>query len=569
MTFELHESDEQPEAHVHPVRASLPRLLDVGLTVNHWQDPIVDALSNDLAALDPSLQGSYLAAVADARLSHLRELRGVDPACPPSIAETVAMLDRIGTETVGARDLASMLLLIFGDPADRDVCARLAVECRAAMARLTPRSLAAEAAARLNLGPVGDWRSIATLAVQHERRLADEGDAGLEPRFARAAQIEAWRVAAEDLLQKCHALVIGLSCMATGQLAAGYNTLLAEQARNLGYSSLRPAAQLAEDRAANRYARMMDAERRHREDEKAEKAETKSKTDVVPPGTVLVCPSVKSTGKKELIAGYEKVLGVALPLVRTPDLEKVQASLDAEFPHCAVMTAGLLRNLAGKEFVELRPLLMRGNPGSGKSRYIRRLGEALGVGVFRVDGSGDAGVSFAGTERRWYSTEPCRPFMACARHMQANPFVFIDEIDKAPTRTDYGRLWDGILSFMERETAQRFQDPSLQVELDLGHVSIVATANDVSKLPGPLLDRFGAVLRMPDPGPQHLEVLAASLARELAARQGLDERFVEPFDGYELAAMRRVWRGGSVRRLGRVVAGTLRARDRLRPKSFH
>jgi S-adenosylmethionine:tRNA-ribosyltransferase-isomerase (queuine synthetase) len=39
---------------------------------------------------------------------------------------------------------------------------------------------------------------------------------------------------------------------------------------------------------------------------------------------------------------------------------------------------------------------------------LERVGEALGVGVFRVDATNDSGASFGGTECRRWSAEPCR-----------------------------------------------------------------------------------------------------------------------------------------------------------------
>ena len=51
--------------------------------------------------------------------------------------------------------------------------------------------------------------------------------------------------------------------------------------------------------------------------------------------------------------------------------------------------------------------------------------------------------------RRWYSAEPCHPFLAVAQGKSANPMVLIDEIEKAATRSDYGRLWDCLLGFLE------------------------------------------------------------------------------------------------------------------------
>ncbi|MEE7505148.1 AAA family ATPase [Methylobacterium mesophilicum] len=266
--------------------------------------------------------------------------------------------------------------------------------------------------------------------------------------------------------------------------------------------------------------------------------------------------------------GYEHAIGKALPLVPTPDLSAARLALAEEFPYAVRAVDAVLGAFAGRPHVHASPLLVVGPPGSGKSRFVRRLGETLGVGLLRVDGANDAGASFGGTERRWYSSEPCRPFMAVARHAQANPLVLVDEIDKAATRSEYGRLWDAMLQLLDPENASRFPDPSLQAELDLSWVTVVCTANAHAGLPGPLLDRM-RLIRFPEPGAEHLDALLPGVLAAVARDAGLDPRFHAPLDGVERAALRSRWRGGSVRRLRCAVEAILRVRDRALALDTH
>jgi ATP-dependent Lon protease len=96
-----------------------------------------------------------------------------------------------------------------------------------------------------------------------------------------------------------------------------------------------------------------------------------------------------------------------------------------------------------------------------KSRFARRLGEVLGL-TWRTDASRSDGAVFGGTDRRRYSAEASHPFLAIAQGRIGNPLVLIDELDKAATRSDYGRLWDCLLPFLEPETSARYPDPALQ-----------------------------------------------------------------------------------------------------------
>lgn len=138
--------------------------------------------------------------------------------------------------------------------------------------------------------------------------------------------------------------------------------------------------------------------------------------------------------------------------------------------------------------------------------------------------------------------------------------VLLDEIEKSATRNDYGRLWDCLLGFLELETNARYPDPALQTNLDLAHVSYVATANSLDPLPSPIRDRF-KVVRFPKPTSADLDALLPAIIADLAKERGLNTSWVPPLDGTEHIVAARSWRGGSVRRLRRVVEAILRDRD--------
>lgn len=379
--------------------------------------------------------------------------------------------------------------------------------------------------------------------------------------------VAAWRAALgqafQDLKAEARTLAIGLSAISVGQtLDFMADDTLAAHARAAGLQAVQPLERHAADKAGKGAARrklpqppkpVADVPK-----------EPKGGDVAVRPGHVLVCPASPATGAgkgREVARGFEHAIGKALRLVPTPALTQVRERLLSEFCHATRAVDAILGELVAKEFVRIPPLVLEGPPGSGKSRFVRRLGEELGVGVYRVDASNDGGASFGGTERRWWSAEPCRAFMACARHSQANPLVLVDEIDKAPTRAEYGRIWDSMLQTLDPENARRFPDPCLQTDLDLSWTSVICTANETKKLPGPLLDRL-RIVAFPAPGPEHVEALSVALLGDIARERGLDPAFLPPPDATELRALRHRWRGGSVRRLRRAVEAVVRVRDR-------
>jgi hypothetical protein len=340
--------------------------------------------------------------------------------------------------------------------------------------------------------------------------------------------------------------------------------------RSAAYVADRIGARMAERRVAAAEAEIWNslhrqAEREKETSQKKEDDSAKQSPEPVPEDHLVVVRldniQMKNIKLKDILGPLKSVINTALPLVKPPPLHEVRSTLLFEFPYAADVIDFVLADLVGCTTVRLRPLLLVGDPGGGKSRFARRLGEVLGLGVWRTDASRADGSVFGGTDRRWYSAEPCHPFLAIGQTKHANPLVLLDELEKAGTRNDYGRLWDCLLGFLEPETNARYPDPALQVTLDLSQVSYVATANALDPLPSPIRDRF-RVINFPKPVATDLDALLPAVTADLAKERGLDQRWIVPLDGIEREAVAAHWRGGSVRRLRRLVEAILRERDR-------
>lgn len=257
----------------------------------------------------------------------------------------------------------------------------------------------------------------------------------------------------------------------------------------------------------------------------------------------------------ELMAPYRDLICTDQPLVATPDLSRVRQALLAEFPYAASAIDPILMDVVARKYVKLRSTLLVGEPGCGKSRFARRLGEEIGLYVARIDGASLDGA-FGGTSRRYNSTEPCFPIRALAQAKQANPLIVLDELEKAATNRRDGRLWDILLAFLEPETARRYHDHALQMEFDLSFPSYVFTSNSRGDLPAPLQDRL-RVIEFPQPTAEHLPLLLRRIVVDLATEEGVDPRFYYDDIVEQRAFIERIWKTGSIRRLRKIVSAVV------------
>lgn len=277
--------------------------------------------------------------------------------------------------------------------------------------------------------------------------------------------------------------------------------------------------------------------------------------------SLVVMPKDKATALNKDQSGFKDLLDVSLPLVVARDLDAVRASLMSEYPHATTAIDLVLRDLREGEPVRLKALLLTGPAGVGKSRLVRRLADLLGIGVYRYDGSSASDNMFGGSPKAWGNTTPSAPARAINQVRIANPILMVDEADKSGTSSHNGRLWDALLPFLERETAARYRDVSLDAELNLSFISYIATANSIEPLPAPLIDRF-RIVKVPAPRPSDLPLLAANVLRELAVENG-EQGFVWPLAHDELEIIARAWEksGFSIRKLQKILEATLEARN--------
>lgn len=248
----------------------------------------------------------------------------------------------------------------------------------------------------------------------------------------------------------------------------------------------------------------------------------------------------------------------------TDDFLNVEAAsdqLDEDHYGLEKVKERILEYLAVRQLTDsLRgPILcLAGPPGVGKTSLARSIATALERKFVRVSLGGVRDeAEIRGHRRTYIGAMPGRIIRGLKQAGTNNPVFLLDEIDKMAN--DFrGDPSSAMLEVLDPEQNNSFSDHYIEEPFDLSNVLFIATANDVSNIPGPLLDRMELIQIGGYTEQEKTEIAIRHLLSKQLKEHGLKKSQLTVKPDALQEVVRRYTREAGVRSLERVIGALCR-----------
>lgn len=265
-----------------------------------------------------------------------------------------------------------------------------------------------------------------------------------------------------------------------------------------------------------------------------------------------------------VIKGYiETCLELPLKKVRRDhyDIDKAQEILDADHDGLTEIKERILEFLSVanlKPDAPLQVICLYGPPGTGKTSVARSIARAMDRPFVRVSLGGVRDESdIRGHRKTYVGSMPGRIINAFLQAKATNPVILLDEIDKLG-RGNNGDPSAALLEILDMEQNSSFRDHYIEFPYDISEALFITTANSLSTVPRPLLDRMEIIELHSYSRAEKLSIAKHHLIPKQLEKHGVKKSQMSFTDGAIFKIIDEYTKEAGVRNLERKIASAVR-----------